>query len=434
MCSLNDSVILSGDSGLAFYLWTPGNINAQYITVKSPGTYTLTTYDANGCSASSSITIKQSSAMYDSVVSSQNVLCYLGNSGYITVGVRGGTAPFTYSWSPNGGNSATATWLSAGTYTVLITDANGCTSSLLASISQPLKTLYDSVSVTNLLCCNVPGGSATAYPYGVTGGFSYSWSPGGQTNASVSGLSAGTYTVSVTDSSGCTVTTPVTITQPPCLTATVSEINATCRNNNGSATVSVSGGTGPYTYLWSPGGQTTASISGLSIGIYTVVIIDSHGCMDTLSATIGLNNDMNVSINKSVDSTCRGDNITFTASGGTSYLWSNGATTSSITVPADNNPCWVICDSGACADTVSVKYYCYPLLATERHGNDTICVGNPATIKTIVLGGKKPYTYSWNEGITADSPGPFTVYPQEPITYICNITDQCNYKRDWIPL
>ncbi len=428
MCSLNDSVILSGDSGLAFYLWTPGNINSQSITVKSPGTYTLTTYDANGCSATNSVTIKQSSAMFDSVVSFQNVLCYLGNSGSITVGIRGGTAPFTYSWAPSGGSSATASGLTAGSYTVLVTDANGCTSSLTASIAQPLKTLYDSVSFANLWCCNVPGGTATAYPYGVTGNFSYNWNPGGQTTATISGLSAGSYTVIVTDSSGCAVTSSVTLTQPSCLAATIASTNATCRNDNGSATVTVSGGTGTYTYLWSPGGQTTSSISGLSVGIYSVVITDSHGCVDTLSVNVNLTNDMHISISKTADSTCRGDNITFTVTGGITYKWSNGSTSSSITVSADYSPCWVICDSGACVDTIPVKYYCYPPLGHAKHKNDTICLGNSAIIKTIVVGGKKPYTYLWNEGITSDSPGPFTVYPNAGTFYVCTISDQCNYK------
>ncbi len=428
MCSLNDSVVLSADSGLALYIWTPGNINSQSITVKTPGTYTLTTYDKNGCTASSSVTVKQSSAMFDSIVSIQNVLCYLGNSGSITVGVKGGTAPFTYSWSPSGGSSATASGLTAGTYTVIITDANGCTSTITATILQPLKTLYDSVSYVNLSCCNVPTGSVTVYPYGVTGSFSYSWNPGGQTTASISGLSAGTYTVSVTDSSGCTVTSAVTITQPDCLAATITSTNATCRNDNGSATVTVTGGTGPYTYLWNPGGKTTSSITGLSAGTYSVVVIDSHGCMDTLSVTVGLTDDLHILITKSADSTCRGDNVTFTVTGALTYQWSTGATTSSISVKADYNPCWVICDSGACADTVKVKVFCYPQLSALHHKNDTICAGNPATIKAIIAGGKKPYTYSWNNGISSDSPGPFTVYPNGPTFYVCNVTDQCNYK------
>ena len=142
-------------------------------------------------------------------------------------------------------------------------------------------------SGTNVSCNGGNNGTATVTPTGGTPGYTYLWSPGGQTTQSISGLAAGTYTVTVTDSKGCTTTASYTVTQPAVLVATASGTNVSCfGGNDGTATVSVTGGTAGYTYLWSPGGQTTQSISGLTAGTYSVTVTDSKGCTAVSSYTV----------------------------------------------------------------------------------------------------------------------------------------------------
>jgi len=429
LCGPNDSATLSGDPGMAHYLWTPGNYITRTIVVRTPGTDTLTITDSGGCVGTSTFTVKQGTPFRDSIIAYQNVLCHNNNTGSITVGVLGGIMPFTYQWSPSVGNTATVTGLSAGTYTVHITDSSGCTATLIKTITQPLHPLKDVISSNPLLCCNSNTGTAGVNVSGGSGGYTYLWTPGGQTGATATGLTAGTYTVSITDSAGCGLMDSVLVTQPACITLADSVINADCRNNDGQAIVYASGGTGNYTYLWNPGGQTTSSVTGLSSGSYTATVTDSNGCNTTLVVIIGHSDNEHASINVSNDSTCRGASITLTASGGQTYLWSNGATTSSIPFTNDSSATWwTICYDGICADTIVTQTYCYPQLQLNMPKNRAICLGQQDTIGVTVAGGKPPYTYVWNNGNSANNPGPFIVTPVTSSNYSCYVTDGCNYN------
>ncbi|MQP53770.1 SprB repeat-containing protein, partial [Flavobacterium sp. LMO9] len=155
----------------------------------------------------------------------------------------------TYSWAPSGGTAATASGLSAGTYTVTVTDANSCTATQSFTITEPTALVATPASQTNVSCNSGSNGSATVSVSGGTAGYTYSWAPSGGTAATASGLSAGNYTVTVTDANSCTATQSFTITEPTALVATpASQTNVSCNSgSNGSATVSVSGGTAGYT-------------------------------------------------------------------------------------------------------------------------------------------------------------------------------------------
>ncbi|WP_174544390.1 SprB repeat-containing protein, partial [Flavobacterium glycines] len=197
----------------------------------------------------------------------------------------GGTTAYSYSWNTTPvQTTATATNLAAGTYTVNVTDAKGCTTSAQVTITQPEAALSATISnSTNVNCYGGATGSATVSVTGGTTAYSYSWNTTPvQTTATATNLAAGTYTVNVTDAKGCTTSAQVTITQPAAaLSATISNsTNVNCYGGaTGSATVSVTGGTTAYSYSWNTTPvQTTATATNLAAGTYTVNVTDAKGC------------------------------------------------------------------------------------------------------------------------------------------------------------
>ena len=197
--------------------------------------------------------------------------------------MSGGTAPYSYRWS-NGATTQDLSGVPAGTYTVTITDALGCTATASATITQP-GALVLTTTLTSPSCCASSTGGIDLTVSGGTAPYSYRWS-NGATTQDLTGVGAGTYSVTVTDARGCPAGRSVTITQPTALRATTSSTNATCTAADGTATVVASGGTAPYSYRWSPGGQTTATATGLASGAYTVIITDARGCSLTASASV----------------------------------------------------------------------------------------------------------------------------------------------------
>ena len=204
-----------------------------------------------------------------------NIDCNGQASGSASANVLGGLAPLTYAWS-NGATSQTVNNLPSGTYTVTITDANGCTITENLTITEPVALVGNS-SVTNPILC--AGGMATVSvsatggtaPYAGTGAFS---------------LSAGPQTFTVTDANGCTTTTTTIISEPTPLSAVTTSTDE-MMGMDGTAAVTVSGGVPNYMYYWMPGGATTASITGLASGTYTVMVLDANACGDTLEVVVG---------------------------------------------------------------------------------------------------------------------------------------------------
>ncbi|MGV3504590.1 MAG: cadherin-like beta sandwich domain-containing protein, partial [Adhaeribacter sp.] len=221
--------------------------------------------------------------------SQTNVSCNGGNTGSASVTVSSGTAPFTYSWSHSGGSGATASNLSAGNYSVTVTDANSQTATANFFLTQPPVLKATASSQTNVSCKGGSNGSATVSVSGGTPGYTYSWAPSGGTGATATGLAAGSYTVTVRDANNCTTTQTFTITEPASALAASfgSQTNVSCNGgSNGSATVSVSGGTPGYTYSWAPAGGTGATATGLTAGSYTVTVRDANNCTTTQTFTI----------------------------------------------------------------------------------------------------------------------------------------------------
>jgi gliding motility-associated-like protein len=245
--------------------------------------------------------------------------------------VTGGTPGYLYNWNPSGQITQTATGLATGVYTVTITDTNGCAQFQTVNVTQiPGPT----ATITSLPdTCGNSNGSAIVNATGGTPGYSYQWNPSGQTAATATGLSPGIYTVTVTDTFGCTQVQTVNVTQIPGPTVIVSSSPDTCGKNNGSAAVTVSGGTPGYSYYWNPTGQTGQTATGLAPGTYTVTVTDTNGCLQVQSALIGMINQINAAITASSTSIAAGEYIQINVTGGDTYLWSPASGLSCATCP-----------------------------------------------------------------------------------------------------
>ncbi|MRX67633.1 T9SS type B sorting domain-containing protein [Flavobacterium resistens] len=403
------SVSVSGGTGSYTYAWAPSGGTSATATGLSAGTYTVTVTDANSCTATQSFTITEPNVLTTTAVSQTNIACHGANTGSATVGVSGGKPGYSYFWAPSGGNSATATGLSAGTYTVTVTDANSCTVTQSFTITEPNVLIATAVSQTNIACHGANTGSATVGVSGGKPGYSYSWAPSGGNSATATGLSAGTYTVTVTDANSCTTTQSFTITEPNVLSCSITQDDpAKCYgDNNGKATVVAIGGNGEYTYLWD-NGETTAQAIGLTAGTHEVTVTDKLGYKTKCSVVISQPQaPLAAAIDSKTDVNCKGDatgSATASATGGNgtySYTWN--------TVPVQNTATATnlvagtyivtVTDSKGCIDTetVTIGEPSNTLVAAIDSKTDVSCKGDATGSATAsATGGTAGYSYSWN--------------------------------------
>ena len=403
----NGTVDLTVTGGTApyTYLWSNAATTASIAGVAA-GTYDVTITDANGCTATASVTVTQPTALSANAVST-NVSCNGGTNGTIDLTVTGGTAPYSYEW-----NTAVTTedriGLSAGTYDVAITDANGCTATASATITEPTVLVAFAVVDANVSCNSGNDGAATVNVSGGTAPYTYLWS-NTATTASIAGVSAGTYDVTITDANGCTATASVTVTQPTALSANAVSGNVSCNSgNDGAATVNVSGGTAPYTYLWN-NAATTASIAGVAAGTYDVTVTDANGCTATASVTVTQPTALSANA-VSGNVSCNGGNdgaATVNVSGGTTpytYLWNNAATSASIAGVAAGTYNVTVTDANGCTATASVTVTQPTALSANAVSGNVSCNGGNDGAGTVnVSGGTAPYTYLWSNAATTAS-------------------------------
>ncbi|MBL7928762.1 MAG: gliding motility-associated C-terminal domain-containing protein [Bacteroidia bacterium] len=405
---------VSGGTPAYSYNWSNG-ATSQNISSLPSGTYTVVVTDVNSCTASVSVLITQpSSPLVSSSTVSQQVSCYAGANGAITVTVNGGTSPYNYLWS-NGATVQNINGLAAGTYTVTITDSKGCTSVQTKTVTQPAAALSVSASASSQVSCHAGNnGSISLTVSGGTSPYTYSWS-NGSTVQNPTGLAAGVYSVTVTDANGCTFTATATITQPTAALNTSAGVSQQVNcfgGNNGSITLTVTGGTSPYTYNWSSG-QTTQNISGMQAGTYTATATDANGCTSVSSATItqpaaALSSGSTVSQQVSCYAGNNGA-INVSVSGGTapySYLWNTGATTQNLSSLAAGTYTLTITDANGCTNlqTQTITQPSAALSGSTTVTSNISCYsGNNGSINLTVSGGTSPYTFAWNTGATTQN-------------------------------
>lgn len=363
-CTASDGTATVTASGVApyTYLWSDGQIN-QTANNLAAGSYTVTVTDDIGCEITENVTVNSNNTTITASSSTTDASC--GNAdGTATTTPNNGTSPYTYLWS-NGQTTQTANNLAAGSYSVTVTDANGCTGIISGIVVSNPNSPTSSASVSSnyngaeVSCNGATDGEATASATGGTSPYSYLWSDG-QTTATANNLPAGTYTVTVTDDVSCSSVSTVTITEPDALAATDVVTDVSCNgDSNGEIDLTVTGGTGTYTFSWS-NSATTEDVTGLTADTYSTTVTDVNGCSLSVGPITVSEPDAIVLTETTTDVTLPGGSdgaIDLTVSGGTptyTYSWDNGATTEDISgLTAGSYICTVTDDNG-CTEQITV--------------------------------------------------------------------------------
>lgn len=455
------TVNVIGGSGNYTYSWQDASKpNKPTISLTDAeftnGKYNVEVLDDNTNASINKDYVKQpstaSSAFSVSVSSQNDPSCQGGANGSISLSATGGVAPYTYFWLDDpAATTKDRSGLEAGTYVVAVRDRAGCTQRQTITLSPPANPLAVSSTPKQVTC---KGGNDGAITLAVSAGnapYSYSWS-NGATDKDISGLAKGSYTVTITDASGCEVSKTYTITEPSAALS-VWEITQTplaCANNsNVSLTARVSGGVSPYTYRWvkkSTGGQdeaagTTTTISGLASGTYKVQVTDKNGCMQEREYKLSLPDKIQIEERARLQ-TCKGEStgeIALEVAGGApfttrylptkryKYLWSTGATTQKVSGLAAGSYMVTLTDASGCE--VSKTY-------TITEADSKLYLGTPAIIQpqcnvskdgSLVAnasGGTPPYTYRW-EGKDGALLSEVSAVSEVPVgTYKVRVTDQ----------
>ncbi len=370
--SKSGAINLAVNSGIApyTYSWTgPNGYTASIgnISALAPGTYNVTVTDANGCMGTISAAINEPASAISISGSVTNENPYGASNGAITITTGGGSPGYSYLWS-NSATSQNLTNIAGGTYTVTATDNNGCNATHIFTVDRiggPLEVSL--IAGTNVRCNGGSTGSVNLEVIGGTSPYTYAWTASTgitATTQDLSAITAGTYNVTITDNASpkATATSSITITQPAVLAASASFINNLCNgNSNGSITLTTpTGGTTPYTYLWS-NGATSQNLTGLKAGTYSVTVSDANGCTLPLSETISQPAPLTLSA-VVVESNCNPvvpadyGTITITPGGGTPfsgpaayhYQWSNGAITQNVSGLSTGTYSVTVTDANGC--------------------------------------------------------------------------------------
>jgi hypothetical protein len=393
-------ITVAGGVGPYSFGWSTG-ATTEDLSGLTAGTYIITAMDSNSCTVSDTIMITQPAELLILAIE-RNAACYGDSSGAISITVTGGAEPYSYSWN-TGATTKDLTDIAAGTYIVTVTDNNNCTISDTIMITQPAGVQVSSL-VTNVTC---NGDSSGAIDISVTGGigpFSYSWNTGATTE-DLTGIPAGAYVITVTDSNNCMSNHQISITQPAALTIAASITNPGCNGNStGSIDVTATGGVEPYSFSWNTG-ATTEDLNAITADGYILTVTDSNNC--AMMDTFILSQPVPLVLSAAVtNATCNGNlgSIDVTAGGGTgpySFSWSSGESTEDISGVPAGQYIIAVSDSNNCmiSDTFMITQPGGLMIAASI--TNVMCHGDSTgSVNVTVTGGTAPYSFVWSNGST----------------------------------
>ena len=360
-----------------------------------------TTYTFNNVTANHTISASFTPLMTLSQTHT-DASCNGSANGAIDLTVNGGTGPLTYAWS-NGATTQDISGLVAASYSVTVTDANGCTANLTVPVGQPAVLALSETHV-DLAACGATNGSIDLSVAGGTAPYGYSWT-NGATTQDLTGLAAGTYTVTVTDAHACQAFKSVTILAPGAPSLSETHVNVSCQGgSNGSVDLTVTGGTGPFTYAWS-NGATTQDLSGLAAGTYNVTVTDANNCTALLGATV--TQPALLTLSETHVNVCTGGSngsVDLTVAGGTApygYAWSNGATSEDLSGLAAGTYNVTVTDAHGCTQGLGVTITVTQLAIVSTAGsNGTI---SPLGTTNVPCGTDQTYMITPDPGYTVSS-------------------------------
>jgi gliding motility-associated-like protein len=428
------NLILTGGAGPFSTAWSGPNgfnSNAASISGLSAGDYSVNVTDANGCSTSASITLTEPPALIANATAfawpdGTNISCASASDGSIDLSITGGVGPYGIVWSDGLGFAALTediNGLLPGGYQAVVTDANGCTANALAVLTAPAPLLAVAqaavINNSNVSCQGAMDGSVDLAATGGTGPFSMAWSNGASTE-DLTGLGAGSYSVTVTDAHGCTATTSITLDEPQAILANAAASQQPSCNgaSDGAIALSVAGGEAPHSFLWSgPNGfaSNDASPAGLLAGAYSVLVTDAHGCTTTALIDLIEPQPVMASITATVFTggytiPCAGLSIgsaTVSATGGTAgytFDWSgpdgyssNDAQIFGLSAGAYTA---IATDTNGCTGSASVQMVEPQVLdvlidIADLGGFPVSCNGSDGSASALISGGQAPYSVGW---------------------------------------
>lgn len=417
------------------YAWSNGG-NSASITALPIGTYVLTVTDSNNCIGIDSAVVTEPDSLDLTVSNVQDISCFGADDGSADAATTGGTPPYTYAWSNSlsGTTAGTVTDLRPGAQTVMVTDDNGCNKMDSLSVTEPNDIVLQ-ISGTDASCDLSNDGSAYVVATGGTGAYTYNWNPNvGNTDSVVNLAGLTTYSVTVTDQNGCTENTNIYVDTVYRLSAFATADSANCFNEpSGSATITATNGTGPYSYSWSSG-SLSQTATNLVAATYTATVTDNLGCRATASATV-LQPSQIITITDTERPNCVGESTGkawVSASGGTpgyTYSWSTlpvqqtdtafGLSRGNYNVTVtDANGC-TVANSANVLDPLSLRF-------TGITRSEISCASDEdGEVTVFVTGGTGQLTALWSNGNNG-----FTNSNLGPGTYSVTISDEKGCEID----
>ncbi len=398
------TITVTASGGTPGYTYTsvPSVSGLPNATGLDTGIYIITVCDANSCCVRDTAHVSGPPPI-DVVATITNNNCYGQCTGQISVTASGGVSPYTFTWNTTPQTTGpSVSNLCAGSYTVTVRDANGITVANTYPVTSP-PALGDKIDSTLITCYGAADGALSDSAYGGTAPYTITWTPGGSNP--LSNLGPGTYAVLITDANGCTFNDQASLGQPSQLVAVLDSTHpTTCYGTaDGTAWISVSGGTPPYDITWSGSNATTTVANDLDAGTHTATVTDAHGCSTTVSATITQPAQISTTISTTAAhcETSNDGSATVQVSGGTapySYNWDNtfGSTTQGNLSAGSHT--LIITDSYNCTFSSSVNIDTLYVLHLDITSTPTSCFdGNDGTATVTALNGAPIISYAWSD-------------------------------------